>query len=64
MKSMYIKPNICLQIRQETHVLVPCEHGNLCGSCAINIMSENRCPTCRSESTVNSTFPIILFAFN
>ena len=43
---------VCLQIRQETHVLVPCGHGNLCGSCAIHIMSENkRFPSCRSEST-------------
>ena len=43
---------VCLQIRQETHVLVPCGHGNPCSSCALHIMSENkRCPTCRSEST-------------
>ena len=43
---------VCLQTRQETHVLVPRGHGNLCGSCAIHIMSENkRCPTCRIEST-------------
>ena len=49
---------VCLQIRQETHVLVPYGHGNLCCSCAILIISENkRCPTCRSESTQ----PIRLF---
>ena len=42
---------VCLRIRQETHVLVPCGHGNLCSDCAIQIMSADikRCPTCRSE---------------
>ena len=42
---------VCLQIRQETHVLVPCGHGNLCSDCVIRIMSADikRCPTCRSE---------------
>ena len=41
---------ICLEVRRETYVLLPCGHSSLCERCATELRNRNHhCHMCRSQ---------------